>query len=239
MPASDYEAPLYRKVLDALARWLGKVKTAVLGAFGQPDPSAVLSRRPAWNKEVDALMPEIEKITAAGWEDASGKEYVSTNSFIIAESARVANFLRNISNEVYALIVAELIEGQQAGETVDELRDRIDRVLTVTGSARWTNRARVIAQTESNRNWNAGVYASALHYEPATGPGWLKIWQAHDDDRTRPSHNRADGQTVGLRDFFQVGSPPFPMLYPGDPRAPAREVVGCRCELDLVERTAT
>lgn len=237
MPASDYEAPLYRKVLDALARWLGKIKAAVLGPSGQPDPSAVLSRRPAWNAEVDALMPELERIAAAGWNFASDQTFVSTSSFIIADMARAENFLRNISNEVYALLVAEMVDGQLAGEGVDELRARIDRVLDVTGSARWTNRARVIAQTESNRAWNAGVYGSALYYEPPTGKGWLKTWVTNLDGRERPSHHRADGQTVPLRDFFQVGTPPFPMQYPGDPRAPADEVIGCRCSLDLKEAT--
>lgn len=237
MPASDYEAPLYRRVLDALARWLRKVRDAVLGPFGQPDPSGVLSRRPAWNKEVDSLMPEIEKIAAAGWNYASEQAYVPTSAFIISDMARAENFLRNISNEVYALVVAEMVEGQTAGESVEQLRERIDRVLSMTGSTRWTNRARVIAQTESNRAWNAGVFGSALYYEPPTGKGWIKIWRTNLDGRERPSHHKADNQTVGLRDFFQVGTPPVPMLYPGDPRAPAKEVVGCRCSIDLKEAT--
>lgn len=235
MAASDYEAPLYRKVLDALARWLRKIRDAVLGPFGQPDPSAVLSRKPAWNKEVDRLMPELEKIAAAGWQDQSGKTYVSTSSFIIADMARAENLLRNIADETYALVVAEMVDGFAAGETVDELRDRIDRVLSVTGSTRWTNRAQVIAQTESNRAWNAGVYGSALYYEPAQGKGWIKIWDTNLDGRERPSHRRANGQTVALRDSFQIGTPPTPMLYPGDPRAPAREVINCRCSVDLKE----
>lgn len=239
MAASDYEAPLYRKVLEALGRWLRKVRDAVLGAFGQPDPSAVLSRRSEWNKEVANLMPSIEEIAAAGWEDASGRPFVSTSTFIMADFARAQNLLRNISNEVYALLVAEMIEGQQAGEDVEGLRARIDRALSLTGSTRWVNRAQTIAQTESNRAWNAGVYASALYYEPATGPGWTKSWNTRMDGRERKAHELANGDTVGLRDFFQIGMPPVPMRYPGDPSAPANLVINCRCSLDLHEGTAT
>lgn len=233
MSASDFEPSLFTKVFGALSRWLKKVKDAVLGAFGQPDPSAVLGRRAEWNREVAGLMPSLEEIAAAGWREGSGRPFVSTSSFILADFARAANFLRNVANEVYALVVAEMIEGQQAGEGVDELRDRIGRVLDASGNNLWLNRARVIAQTESNRAWNAGVYASALYYEPATGAGWTKIWVTRMDGRERPSHRRANGQEVPLRDYFQVGG--VPMRYPGDPSAPPAEVIGCRCSLDLKE----
>jgi hypothetical protein len=83
MAASDFEQGLFTKVFAALGRWLRKIRDAVLGAGGQPDPSAVLSRRSAWNKEVANLMPSIEEIAAAGWTDSSGRPYVSTSTFII------------------------------------------------------------------------------------------------------------------------------------------------------------
>lgn len=233
MAASDFEPNLFERVFATFGRWLRKIRDAVLGSGGAPDPSGVLSRRAAWNDEVTALMPELTKISAAGWQDASGKTYVSTNSFIIAEQALVANFLRRVPDEVYALIVAELIDGYGAGENVDELRDRIERVLSLTGTERWTNRARVIAQTEANRAWSAGVYASALYYEPITGRGWQKVWDTRMDGQERVSHRNANGQVVALRDEFQVGR--VRMLYPEDPRAPASQVVNCRCQIGLRE----
>lgn len=235
MSAADFEPGLFAKVFGALGRWLKKVAAAVLGAFGQPDPSAVLGRRSEWNREVDNLMPSLEEIAAAGWREGSGRPFVSTATFILSDLARAKNFLRNIANEVYALLVSEMIEGQQAGEGVDELRDRIGRVLDATGTNLWTHRAQTIAQTESNRAWNAGVYASALYYEPATGAGWTKVWVTRMDGRERTSHRQANGDEVPLRDYFQVGTPPVPMRYPGDPAAPADEVINCRCSLDLKE----
>lgn len=543
MSATDFVADLFTKVFGAFGRWLKKVRDAVLGSGGMPDPSAVLGRRSEWNREVENLMPSLETIAAAGWVDGSGHPYVSTSTFIMADLARAKNFLRNVANEVYALLVAEMIDGQQAGEGVDELRTRIERVLDLTGTNRWANRAQVIAQTEclagdslitsanvaaayrrwyegpwvevvtqsgnqlsgtpnhpvltrrgwvglglltegddlicddvqlqhamasghphveacpstiaqlfdslaavrvlggvragepdfhgdgregdvdvalpyrplrvgrfapveecraevvlegadlhqvllacegvrmgpgvcacelgglaevahgvtgrldesrhrvtsaadiashalrafalevagddrlavqvlteagvaaatiaggapccraladggtaalevahdrvdavaglladggdadpsqikldqvmavrriefaghvynlttvdgyfayrgaytgnTNRAWNAGVYASALYYEPATGAGWSKVWVTRDDQRERPAHRAADGQTVPLRDYFQVGG--VPMRYPGDPAAPPELVINCRCSIDLVK----
>jgi hypothetical protein len=235
--APDFEPGLFTKVFAAFGRWLAKVRTAVLGAFGQPDPSAVLGRRSEWNREVENLMPSLEEIAAAGWRDGSGRPFVGTSTFILSDLARAKNFLRNIANEVYALLVSEMIDGQQAGEDVEGLRLRIERVLDLTGNNLWAHRAQVIAQTESNRAWNAGVYASALYYEPATGAGWTKVWVTRMDGRERPSHRAANGDAVPLRDYFQIGTPPVPMRYPGDPAAPADEVIGCRCSLDLRETT--
>ena len=57
----------------------------------------------------------------------------------------------------------------------------------------------------------------------------LKVWLATDDDRTRETHIDANGQEVGLNDYFDVGG--YPAMYPGDPDLPDEEVVNCRCTL--------
>lgn len=57
-------------------------------------------------------------------------------------------------------------------------------------------------------------------------------WEAHHDDRTRPSHVEADGQTVPRGRAFTVGG--AKLMFPGDSRAPAREWAGCRCRAVLV-----
>lgn len=58
------------------------------------------------------------------------------------------------------------------------------------------------------------------------GLSWKK-WVAHHDDRTRPAHREADGQTVPATDTFTVGG--FRMRYPKDPSAPLHLTVNCRC----------
>lgn len=85
--------------------------------------------------------------------------------------------------------------------------------------------------SNTNRAWNAGVLASAQYYEPPQGRGWVKVWNADLDGHERPAHRRADGQTRGLSDTFQVGG--FDLRFPGDPAGPADQVVNCRCEMTI------
>jgi hypothetical protein len=143
------------------------------------------------------------------------------------------NLLKRIPEETYQRIFAELVEGQQAGETIDQIAARIDRVLTFTGSEWWPNRAKTIAQTEIHRAWQNGILAAALYYEPPTGPGWSKTWHTEMDGKERASHKRANGQKRKLADKFQVGG--NDLMYPGDPTAPADEVINCRCDLVIEE----
>lgn len=58
------------------------------------------------------------------------------------------------------------------------------------------------------------------------GLSWKK-WVAHHDDRTRPAHREADGQTVPATDTFTVGG--YRMRYPKDPSAPLHLTINCRC----------
>jgi hypothetical protein len=86
----------------------------------------------------------------------------------------------------------------------------------------WRTRATLISQTETTGAYNAGAL-NAIASE-----GWAtKEWIATGDKRTRPSHAMASGQTVPVREPFIVGGAALQM--PGDPTAPAREVVRCRC----------
>lgn len=56
----------------------------------------------------------------------------------------------------------------------------------------------------------------------------IKIWHSASDRRVRDTHNAMDGLKVGFKDYFT--SPSGARLrFPGDPQAPASEIVNCRC----------
>ena len=60
-----------------------------------------------------------------------------------------------------------------------------------------------------------------------------KEWISVQDDRTRDAHLIMDGVVVPMDAKFEVpatsqGEGAF-MEYPGDPTAPAEQVVNCRC----------
>lgn len=51
------------------------------------------------------------------------------------------------------------------------------------------------------------------------------------DKRTRDTHAQINGVEEELRVPFANG-----LLYPGDPSGPAKEVINCRCGLNVVVR---
>jgi hypothetical protein len=57
-------------------------------------------------------------------------------------------------------------------------------------------------------------------------------WVTMRDDKVRPAHVHAQGQTVPYDEPFMVGN--FPMWFPGDPAAPEDLTVNCRCVLATV-----
>lgn len=61
-----------------------------------------------------------------------------------------------------------------------------------------------------------------------------KIWVAHHDEKTRATHQAADGQRAPFSGTFTVGG--VQLRFPGDPDGPADEVKNCRCHLRIVQR---
>jgi uncharacterized protein with gpF-like domain len=157
---------------------------------------------------------------------------------------RAGNRLRNVPDEVYSLIVAEVERGITEGRSIDDVQAAIQVLLTASGADRWPNRARTVARTETIGAVNAGVFRAAeMDAQERGDVAPMKVWIATDDSRTRPTHTDADGQRTLLRSPFQVGG--AQLLFPGDPAGPAQEVINCRCttipivlgeEIDWTER---
>ena len=85
-------------------------------------------------------------------------------------------------------------------------------------------RSRVIARTETHTASQSASYEAAK----ATGINVKKKWSASgDEERTRATHLAADGDEVGMEEYFDVGGEA--LLYPGDPNGSAENVINCRC----------
>lgn len=125
------------------------------------------------------------------------------------------------------------------GEDVDVLKKRITSEVTraiATGAtyaqtaqrlAGQTkigyNKAARIARTEGHRIQNSAA-DDAAHLARDRGADVVKQWDATLDGHTRESHVAVDGQIRELDEEFGNG-----LLFPGDPRGKAAEVVNCRC----------
>lgn len=105
-------------------------------------------------------------------------------------------------------------EGWGADKTAREIEDKeIAR-----------KRANVITRTETVRATNLGALVGAA----ARGLKLVKEWIAVNDNRTRPDHKYLNGQTRDFEKKFETEEG-IELMYPGDPDAPAKEVIQCRC----------
>ena len=90
-------------------------------------------------------------------------------------------------------------------------------------------RALRIARTEVVSASNLGSFEGAKQ----TGLELNKFWIATRDKKTRPTHRKADGQTVKMNERFRVGR--AALLYPGDKDGPPGEIINCRCAVGYKE----
>ena len=87
-----------------------------------------------------------------------------------------------------------------------------------------------LVRTEATAAANFATMESATTIFPKEQ--MQKEWIASFDDRTRSTHSEADGQIVMANDTFFVGG--SQMMFPGDPSAPAAEVINCRCSIAYI-----
>lgn len=240
LEAAHVERDIRRAFWAELSGWLVETARAVLRGDGRPNPDAVWARVPAWREAVDLVIRgEIFKAVGLAFRKLLGSAYAwDQRQFVVSYLAEVRNRLVRVPEEVFDVIAHEVATGVNLGEGIPKLRDRIDTVLSTTGTARWSNRATVIARTETMGALNAGrheAFRALAEEEPDLE--FERIWLATDDSRTRHTHEEADGQRVPLGAPFRVGG--FELRFPGDPLGPPQEVIQCRCVSLLVEQGET
>lgn len=236
MSRRDDEDRLTRVVGRSLGSWLDRVRKKVLEPWRryklQPDPNGIFQEQAGWDAEVALIMGEIGQIARGAWSEAVDVPPVSRHAFVVSQLAQTENFLVRIPDEVYNLVFAEITEGVNSGETVDQVAGRVDRVLTYTGSERWPSRARTIAQTEVTRAYGAGALGGGMEQSRATGRLLRKRWDTEHDERVRTSHRAVNGEIRDLGMPFYVDG--VPLMFPGDPMGPPETVINCRCDLVIL-----
>jgi len=220
----------------ALQRWLNQARAMVMVPWRryqmQPDPSGVFQVQEQWNQEVETIMTTIGQISMGAWSRATDVPPVSRHAFVVSQLAQTENFLVRIPDEVYNLVFAEINDAVNEGADNEQVAGRVERVLEYSGSERWPNRARTIAQTEVTRAYGAGTLAAGIEQSRVTGRMLRKRWDTEQDARVRASHRAVDGEVRDLAMPFYVDG--FPLLFPGDPMGPPETVINCRCDLVIL-----
>lgn len=232
------EASFSKKVFSALGTWLAAVRDAVRRSWlkikGAPDIHVVASTEPLWLRLLADLEGELKVIYNGEFVSVLGLDKTHQASLvdnILAESRiNLARIPTEIQNDLQRLISSQV----QAGKTPTDIEKAVNDFLDINGSENWPGRAKTIAVTEVHRMANAATQAAGIAIEGIEQTALKKTWIARHDDRVRRTHVEADGQSVPMNSVFHVGD--SLMLYPGDPNAPAGEVVNCRCSMKIQDR---
>jgi hypothetical protein len=234
MPSREAEDSVYRAARDGLKRWLGRAREVVMAPWKMfqavPDPTAIYATQPLWQAQVDKILEALTPALREGWAAAHlPGDYDPNDPYIQANLAMTNNLLVRIPDETHAKIVKEILEGTNAQETTAQIAERVDSVLTYTGSENWDARAKLIAVTETTRNRNASALAHGLLVQKNDNTPLDKEWLTTMDGKERDAHRAVNHDIKPLGQPFIVGG--VEMLYPGDPSAPPDLVCGCRCDL--------
>ena len=124
-------------------------------------------------------------------------------------------------------IAAEVSRGIVTGATYAQVAQQIKLKMTGTYNTKGGayGRALTIARTEGHRiQVQAGMDACIKAKE--MGCDVVKQWDSTLDGKTRPSHRAVDGEIRELEKPFSNN-----LMFPGDSKGKAGEVVNCRCAL--------
>ena len=180
--------------------------------------------------EINALR---EQLVYGQFTDESGKrryiysyreledefEDILIMSYILGSSA--AGEMLGIETSANVNDMEKAINKKIAGKTWRErLREQLDKGGNVEDIMR-------IAETESHRDTNEGIYDASLD----SGLALYKTWETMEDDKVREAHEEIQGQTVPFDDVF-VTWDGHEARFPGDFDTPELNC-NCRCYISV------
>jgi hypothetical protein len=232
-----------RLLMDARAETLEKLARAVAVDEGKAGDAGLESRGPS-GKAVDVLsvifdlgtwLPKWTKgltdadkamLEQAGfelWHDELGKPVdnplVLPSTEVSIAIARRENRIRNAGVEVWERVQRDLQKAVNDGRPNSELAGAVKasfKGLTDHDALR-------IAQTETTVVYETG---RDMTFRQA-GVQWTQWLHSGLTDNARLTHQAAHLQIREMGEPFDIGG--VPMMFPGDPDAPADEVINCKC----------
>lgn len=129
------------------------------------------------------------------------------------------NRLRDAGTKVWLSVREDLQKAVNSGATNADLAAAIKKSFAGINDTR----ANAIANTETTAVYEMGRDITFTE----AGVEWTQWLHSGLSDNARPSHVAANNQVREMGEKFDIGG--VPMAYPGDPEAPASEVVNCKC----------
>ena len=137
---------------------------------------------------------------------------------LLAEATK--RFRDHVADATWERMKESLVEGIRAGEPMKQLRARVTEQM-----GHEINNAGTIARTEVLPRYHEGQLEGYRQSEVVEQKEWLSAFT----ETSRDEHVGANGQTVPLDGYFDVGGEM--LQYPGDPGGSAENIINCLCDM--------
>lgn len=247
----EVQIPSERKFRRAWRQWVRERRDIALAAIDALTDEASLSPLSAFAlakqspEEIEALLEELESMRTALRSRVrpvySGLSSLTIDSAVAGELGGVATFeaddprilqvmddaerllVDSTSDTLRKQVLQTVRQGVQENETIGEIRARVARVFDIASSSSKTLQvARTASASLMNATRNAVFALSGIE---------SSIWQTAGDEVVREDHvafGNAGAHDAGFNWLDVVGKAGI-LEYPTDPRAPAEQVINCRC----------
>ncbi len=194
------------------------------------DLSDAIEKYP-WKKEIsifiDIALPLHTKTIVDAGKDAAtriGSSFDVNEEVRAYISEKTMTFATEVNETTKENLRETLSQGIEEGETMEDLRKRVNHVFDVRTSAG----AMAIAMTETAASVNGGWLEAYKQSGVIEKKEWYHAGSSLND---RPEHIAMSGEVVRLEERFSNG-----LMFPGDPSAPPSETVNCKCIiLEVIE----
>jgi hypothetical protein len=227
------EQATFRELLALARRWGEVVRRAVLPGGGLVDPTGVYAGAQIWRAGLervgdDAIVPALGRASA----ERFGATRVDAG-YVARHRGEAIERLTRLPEEVLIDVRRRLAERSPDGAVVPGVIADLSATVLNPESQGWRDRLGAVARTETVGAFNAGAVDTFRQLAAVQGLDVRQVWLSTGDDRTRHTHQVADGQMVDLGERFEVGG--FSAAYPADPFLPPQERINCRCTLLIVD----
>ncbi|MFF7534885.1 phage portal protein [Streptomyces bobili] len=173
-----------------------------------------------WRRRTgEALRPFVERAWKRGGASIAADFNLDEPAVAAALDARIEELAGQVTATTEQVLRSQVLaHGVAEGESVPELRARIQRVFANLSD----HRATMIARTETVGGYNQASFLAALD-----AGATRKTWLATADQRTRETHRQENGRTAAMNKRFTLTK----SRWPADPTAPAAQSIQCRCAL--------
>lgn len=173
-----------------------------------------------WRRRTGELLrPFVERAWKRGGASITGSFDLDEPFVSAALDDRIDELAGQVTATTEQVLRSQVLaHGVAEGESVPELRARIQRVFANLSDYRAT----MIARTETVGGYNQASFLAALD-----AGATRKTWLATADQRTRETHRQENGRSAAMNKRFTLTK----SRWPADPTAPAAQSIQCRCAL--------